>query len=234
LRRKALERSRLAAKPESAGAAVPLAFIRPETSVINPAPATKEAIMRNWQKLFLLAAVVFFVVSCSPISRQVQRQALDVPFENLLAETDQYQGETAVLGGYIIQTRVRAKHTEVVVLQVPLTFTDRPRGKDQARGRFIVLFDGYLDPEVYARDRVVTVAGTVVGKETENEDICPYGCLVLRSRQIYLWPEERYYPPPLYGPFYDPFWDYPFYPYRRPFHPRHPFWGPRYDPFWGW
>jgi outer membrane lipoprotein len=189
--------------------------------------------MRNLQKLFLLAAVMLLVVSCSPISRQMQQQALDVSFAGLMTEPEKYEGELVVLGGYIIQSRVRPKHTEIIVLQAPLTRGDRPREKDRAQGRFIIIYDGYLDPEVYARDRAVTVAGTVLGRETEQEDICPYGCLVLRSSQIHLWREERY-PPPLYGPYYDPFWDYPFYPYGRPFYPRHPFWGPRYDPFWGW
>jgi outer membrane lipoprotein len=190
--------------------------------------------MRNLQRFFLLAAVALFMISCSPISRQVQREALDVPFGELMKESERYEGELVLLGGYIIQTRVMANQTRVVVLQAPLTRADRPRGKDRAQGRIIVIYDGYLDPEVYERNRAVTIAGTVVGRETENEDLCPYGCLVVRSREIYLWPEERYYQPPFYGRYYDPFWDQPFYPYRRPFHPRHPFWGPWHDPFWGW
>jgi outer membrane lipoprotein len=189
--------------------------------------------MKIWQKIVLMSAAALILTSCSPVSRQFQRQALDVSFDKLMAEPDRYEGELVVLGGYIIQTRVRAKHTEIVILQAPLSTADRPRRKDQAHGRFIVVYDGYLDPEVYARDRAVTVAGHVVGRETANEELCPYGCLVIRSRQIHLWTEERYYYPPS-SPYYDPFWDYPFYPYRYPFYPRHPFWGPRHDPFWGW
>jgi outer membrane lipoprotein len=193
--------------------------------------------MLAWRKLLLLAAVVLLLGACSPISRQVQRQTIDIPFLTLMEDPERYQGETVLLGGYIIQTRVQAEQTEMLILQTPLGTGDRPREKDRGHGRILVIHDGYLDPEVYARDRAVTVAGTVVGRETQKPELCPYPCLVVQSREIHLWREERYaapyrYPSPYYDPFfYDPFWDYRF---RSPLH-RPPFWGhPWYPPYWGW
>lgn len=192
--------------------------------------------MPGWRKLLLMAAILLPAGACSPISSQVQRQALDVPFLNLMEDPERYQGEIVLLGGYIVQTRVQADRSLMVVLQTPLGMGDRPKERDQAHGRILVFHDGYLDPEVYARDRAVTVAGTVIGREAEKLDLCPYPCLVVRSREIHLWREDRppyRYPPPYYDPFfYDPFWDFRF--RRRPFyHP--PFWGnPWYPPYWGW
>jgi outer membrane lipoprotein len=189
--------------------------------------------MCNYMKFLMLISLVLLIGGCSPLSRQAQRQAVDVPFETLLAETEQYQGEAVVLGGYIVQTRVLADRTEIVVLQVPLGVGDRPRERDRAYGRFLVIHDSYLDPEVYARNRAVTVAGNIIGRETERTDICPRSCLVISSREFHLWREERYHPP-RYDPFFhDPFWGVP--SFRRPFHPRYPFWGHPwyYDP-WGW
>jgi outer membrane lipoprotein len=184
--------------------------------------------------LWFFAVVSLLAISCSPISGRLQQQALKVDLEPLMAETGRYQGEMVLLGGYVIETRVFPAETRLVVLQAPLSFTDRPKSKDRSQGRFIVVHAGYLDPQVYAKDRVVTVAGTVLGKTTEKVDACPQACLILQSREIHLWPEERSYPPyygPSYwGPGYDPFWNYPF--YRRPFgYPYHPY-GPRYHPYW--
>ena len=184
---------------------------------------------------FLLFSILVPLASCSPISGPVQKQALQVPFERLMEDTARYQGELVLLGGYIIETTNLANQTRILVLQAPLDFSDNPKSKDKSQGRMIVIHEGYLDPEVYEKERAITVAGTLLGKETGKPDLCPFSCLTIKSRELYLWPEERYYPP-YWGPYSDPFYyyDYPWYFHRRPFfHPYYPY-GPRYYPYRYW
>lgn len=82
----------------------------------------------------------------------------------------------------------------------------------------MVYHAGFLDPEVYRKDRKITVAGTLLGKTVEKLENSTYTYLRIENRQLYLWPAyEVYY----YNyPYYDP-WGYPYiirkypYPYRR-------------------
>ena len=179
--------------------------------------------MRSLSYRLLIIVLLIFSASCAVISQQLREKALpDMPFSELIKNADQYVGRTVILGGYIIETQNKANQTTIRVLQTPLTLGDEPDQKDKSQGRFIVIYDGFLDPEVYKKDRVITVAGTIMGVETEDIGMCPFSCLKIKSQQIYLWPEydERYY---------QPYYPYPYYypPYRRHYYP---YW--RYDPFY--
>jgi outer membrane lipoprotein len=45
---------------------------------------------------------------------------------------------------------------------------EEPDLRDLSQGRFVVYFKGFLDPEVYAKDRAITVAGMVIGSDEEK------------------------------------------------------------------
>jgi outer membrane lipoprotein len=144
------------------------------------------------------------------VSQDIKREAVQTPpFKTLARQAYDFVGKTVVLGGYIIETRYERGRTSMEILQAPLTFLDEPRTRDLSQGRIIVRHEGYLDPEVYRKDRVVTVAGTLRRCEIRNVETCE-----VESREIYLWPEkeEVYYPYYYWGhPYY---WD-PFYYPRR-------------------
>jgi outer membrane lipoprotein len=132
-------------------------------------------------------------------------------YEELRAAPERFRGQTVILGGEVIETRNRANETVLVVLEKPLQYGDRPRSTDASGGRFLARFSRYLDPVVFEKGRKVTIAGVVLGTETERVGEAPYTYVVLEGREVHLWrdPEPtRYYP-------YDPWW---------------PWW---HDPFWG-
>lgn len=186
----------------------------------------------NLKTALLIVFIVFATASCSAISSSVRREALpSMPFGVLIENAETNRGRTVILGGYILETRNNADKTVVTVLQTPLGFNDEPRSRDLSEGRFTVFHMGFLDPEIYRKDRRITVAGTLSGMTKEKIGGCPFDCLALETREIYLWPEydARDYPPPFY--YYDPFFYDPFfyYPYSTPFRTR-PFYPYRYYP----
>jgi outer membrane lipoprotein len=150
----------------------------------------------------LITLMVFFTASCSVISHQVRTESEPaVPFETLVEETDRYVGKTVILGGYILETKNLAGETIIEVLQAPLTFRDEPKSKDRSEGRFTVSHKGFLDPEVYSKNRKITVAGTLSGCMVEKVETCK-----LASREIYVWPKYEYgYRSPYHGPS-GPYW----------------------------
>lgn len=180
--------------------------------------------LKGW---IIVIPLLVFATACSVISQQVRTESEPpVPFRTLVEEADRYAGKTVILGGHILETANLSGETIIKILQTPLEFRDRPKGKDHSEGRFVVSHKGFLDPEVYSKGRKITVAGTVAGKTVEKIGDYPSTFLKIVSREVYLWVEVRhdypyqyydywYYPYP-----YDPFWYYP-YPYYRHHYPRH-------------
>lgn len=168
-------------------------------------------------------AVLLFILStmsCSVISPDVKKDATHpVTFEALLSHSDRYMGKTVILGGYILKTENLPDKTVLFVLQTPLHFMDEPSGRDRSKGRFAVIHDGFLDPEIYRKKRKVTIAGTVTGTLVKEIDKHSYTYLALEPREIYLWPKKT-------GCSQVPYYDNPYY--------RHPHYGNPYywDPFY--
>lgn len=141
------------------------------------------------------------------------------PFPALLENPQKYMGMTVILGGYILQTKNFEKETRITVLQTPLDFQEKPKDTDASQGRFMFVYDGFLDPEIYAKDRIITVGGVVVGEITSDDPSITYNYPLIRASDIYLWPKkEYYYSPYLYNP-----WFYGPYPYYYPFFSSYPY-----------
>ncbi|MBN1932770.1 MAG: Slp family lipoprotein [Desulfobacterales bacterium] len=177
--------------------------------------------MATLKKTLWMTFILLITASCSVVSQRIRDEAMPaIPFKTLLQEIDKHVGEMVVLGGYILETENRVDETIIKVLQAPLTIRDEPKDRDFSEGRFIVIHKGFLDPEVYSKDRKITVAGIIVGCKSEKIETCPLKFIKIESREIYLWQKYEYLYPPLSPyPYYDD-WFYPF-PYRRYPHDYH-------------
>ncbi len=76
----------------------------------------------------------------------------------------------------------------------------------------MVYHNGFLDPEVYAKDQVITVAGRVIGTGMEKIGDEQIQFLKLENREIYLWSDYRNNPLNYYYP-----WRYPYYRTLSPY-----------------
>ena len=130
-------------------------------------------------------------------------------------------------GGTIASVDNKARETWVEIVARPLDSDGEPIENDRTLGRFIARVDGFLDPDIYSKDREVTVYGTIESRITRMIGNHPYNYPLVKARTLYLWrdyPEAvPYYPYPYpypygyYDPYFYPFYRYPYwYPYRRP------------------
>lgn len=160
--------------------------------------------------------MLFLVSSCAPVISKQLRQQVDksLSFGLLSADPENYKGKIVILGGVIIQTTPKPGETKVEIVQKNLDFFNEPENEDKSDGRFLVRADGFLDPEIYKKDRKITVAGEVIGSETRKLDELDYRYPVVKAMEMKLWPKPRPMPPPYY-------WGYPYY------------WGPYYWGPWG-
>jgi len=172
-----------------------------------------------WQeKCGKLGFVVLFLLmtfGCGyPISKNLRQEAQkNLSFSMVFEDPMAYRGTIVIWGGKIIKTLNRKQGTEILVLQIPLDWRERPEEDDSSRGRFIAKSSGYLDAAVYTAGRKITVAGEVVGKETWPVGEIEYTYPVVMIREIHLWAKEKayIYVPPYY------YEDWGFYPRPYPY-----------------
>jgi starvation-inducible outer membrane lipoprotein len=150
--------------------------------------------MKKWLSVWGILIFALAVTSCGGV-RQTR-------FKTLLQEIDSRIGESVTLGGYMLDVRTTDNQTRIVVLQAPLGGRGKPQSEDKTQGRFLVVYQGTLNPNDVARRGRVTVTGTVLGTAHEQIANCPDPCLKIESSRLHVWPqyEEQFWGYPTDGP----------------------------------
>lgn len=99
--------------------------------------------------------------------------------------------ETVLWGGRVIQTSPGQDTTTLEVVAFPLQRDQRPNERQDSIGRFLVRYAGYLEPEDYREDRLITVTGPIDEVREGVVGDAPYRYPVVRADQLYLWPERQ-------------------------------------------
>lgn len=174
---------------------------------------------RNRPVAVVLLAML--LVGCQTVPEAVRTPtgpALEQVRENPAAHVNQ----PIRWGGTIARTENLQTQTWLHIVGRALDSQGRPIESDRSTGRFVARASGFLDPEIHARGREITVTGRYVETITSLVGEYPYPTPVASVDTVYLW-DKRPEPAP-YWPYYDPFypwWGYPWgYPYRYPYHPR--------------
>ena len=159
---------------------------------------------------------------------QVMKDArvVDVTYVQVSENIDSHKDVPVRWGGIIIDVENEENFSLVQALFYPLSYSGRPQLDEPQGGRFVIKSTEFLDPVVYAKDKEITVVGTLngdiqrmVGKKTIRVPL-------IQSTAIHLWPkyQSNYgYGGYGYGPYYGSY--------------GHPFlfrggWGRHYRPYW--
>jgi outer membrane lipoprotein len=178
------------------------------------------------KRLFFLGMVLCFLSGCvHAISRGVLKEVdREITFAALIKDPNAYQGRVVLLGGVIVKTVNKQDGTLLEVYQTRLDRAGRPTDTDRSEGRFLGLYQGFLDSEIYKQGRKVTIAGTVQGEQVQLLGEIEYRYPYLIIKGLHMWKEEEpvQYEPYPWDPWYDP-WGPRWWPPRR---------HPRYYPYW--
>lgn len=167
----------------------------------------------------LLLVLPLTLAACASDTPRAIREA---PPENIrpdqaLKDAERLRGAEVRWGGTIAAVENRKEETWLEIVEHPLTGGGRPRDTDRSGGRFLARVSGFLDPAIYARDRLITVAGQLEDPQSRRIGEYPYRYPVVKAGAAKLWPREAETAPTYYSPYWvDPWypWGYP-YPYRR-------------------
>ena len=178
---------------------------------------------------FKTFALVLFLAGCATTTPEGLREPDNpIALSEARHDLDSSRGRNVRWGGTIVNITNRAADTQLEVLARPLTAGAQPNLDGQSEGRFLVRFSGFLDPEIYARDREITVVGILQGREPRAIGDFRYDYPVVRAARVHLWPKrpqqtyDNRYP-------YDPWWPSPWYPWGYPYYSPFPYYGP---PYW--
>ncbi|MFO0751718.1 MAG: Slp family lipoprotein [Thermodesulfovibrionales bacterium] len=144
--------------------------------------------MRIMKGVALCVLLVFS--GCAHVVSRDVREAADrsLPSRVFFADPDAYRGKMIILGGTIVSVTPAKEGTFVEVLEQPLDSRERPgSGRDVSFGRFIAFYPEYLDPVIYMKGKLVTVAGEVMGSKTGLIGEMEYRYPLIRSREIHLF-----------------------------------------------
>lgn len=122
------------------------------------------------KKFFILVMVLGLLSGCvHAVSRGVLQEVdKKVTFAALVKEPNAYKGKVVLLGGIIVDTINKPEGTLLEVYETALDREGKPVHSDRSEGRFLALYQGFLDSEIYKQGRKVTIAGIVQGEKTQS------------------------------------------------------------------
>lgn len=169
----------------------------------------------------LLVPLLLISAGCASVISQGVRDQVEpgIAFKDVFQDPETYKGKVVLWAGVIVQALNRREGTLIEVLQKPADAFDRPQEVDESEGRFLALYDGFLDVAIYAEGKEVTVAGEVRGRREKRLGEIDYTYPLLAVRELHLWPARTREPLLYLYPYLDP--------YDRWHHPR--WW--RHDPY---
>ncbi len=171
--------------------------------------------------LSIVMALVFLSGCVHAISRDVLKEVdKEIIFSELVKDPNAYKDKVVLLGGVIVKTLNKKEGTLLEVYQTQLDQEGMPIQIDSSEGRFLALYQGLLDSEIYRKGRKVTIAGTVQGEKVLPLGEIEYRYPYLLIKDIHLWEKEE---PRPYEPYPWGLWD----PWGW-----YPWWHPWYDPYW--
>ena len=145
-------------------------------------------------KAFFTIGLMVLATACgSAIPKEsLKRVDPEITFQRLIKDPEGCKGKVVLVGGQIVSTTVREDESWVEVVQQPLDWKQRPQNTDVSYGRFLVRFQGFLDPAIYAAGKKITVLGEVLGKKVQPLNEMEYTYVVLLPQEHYLWKPDNY------------------------------------------
>ena len=109
-------------------------------------------------------------------------------FLQVKAAPDSFKGQSVVFGGKVLTARRQKDGTRIEILQLPLDRSTRP-GYDltQSQGRFIAMYQEFLDPATVPPGTRITVTGEVSGSITLPLDETDYIYPVIDIKHVQVW-----------------------------------------------
>jgi outer membrane lipoprotein len=172
--------------------------------------------------MMLMVAGVVIVGLSSCASRMPKK--IQGAFDNTLnaaqvhTQPNKFLSQQVRWGGKILNIENRQNTSRLTIVAFPLNSYGRPKNSDQSHGRFIAVVDKFLEPELYSKDREVTVTGILQKSETLKVGEFSYSHPVVQVNSHHLWVIKQTTSPNYMNHWWHDSWYNPYYPWPYPHH----------------
>jgi outer membrane lipoprotein len=145
---------------------------------------------KNILYLIITVILIFATLSgCAPVISKAALGKVDTvaPFFEISKGPVGFINKTVLLGGAILKVDNLEEATVVEVLETELNKRLKPSTPESSSGRFMIEFQGFMDPAVYATGRLITVVGMITGAHVGKIGGMDYVWPVITPVEHYLW-----------------------------------------------
>ena len=147
-----------------------------------------------YSRAIILGFILFLAAGCAATFPEATLSDVDssVTYEKLSKDPEAYKGKKVVFGGIIASIENREGETFLEIVQLPLDRSKRPTEEiSRSGGRFIAVFESFLDPVIYTKGLSLTVVGRVTGVSTRPLGKSTYRYPLIKADTHRLFPRER-------------------------------------------
>jgi len=114
-------------------------------------------------KIYLYLSCLF-LGACTSMPNVIQNMnVVDITYSQASQNIGSYRNVPVRWGGIIIDVENEEDFSLVQVLFYPLNYSGHPQLNNPHGGRFVIKSTEFLDPVVYAKDKEISVVGTLDG-----------------------------------------------------------------------
>lgn len=144
-------------------------------------------------KLLGATVLLWLMTGCaSMVPETLQLQDKETPlvsYTEVQAQAEARQGSYVRWGGLLIDIQNGKTQTELEVIAFQLNSKGAPQIKKSGDlGRFKIVVDGFVDPEIYKVGERITVLGKYLEIQHEAVGEYEYPYPVIQSQGLHLWP----------------------------------------------
>jgi len=108
----------------------------------------------------------------------------------VVEDLPEYRGQQVQWGGHIVSIANKPDATRIEVLSYPASRDGYPNTYRDPTGRFVLRYEGFLEPRDFAPGRVVTAVGSVDSLITTSLGDSTFLVPVIRAEQLKLWDDQ--------------------------------------------
>ena len=139
-------------------------------------------------QLVLASCVLLLLGGCVTTPANLQAPAGDSPaIQQVRADAEANLNKSVRWGGTVVGVQNLQSETRVEIIAKPLFRNGQPNSREISQGRFIAVFDKFLDPEDYKKDSEITVVGVVSGTEPGKVGEAEYDFPRVQASASQLW-----------------------------------------------
>ncbi len=141
------------------------------------------------QLQLLLGALCLLVLSgCVTAPANLQAPSVDSPgIQQVRADAEANLNKSVRWGGTVVGVQNLQGETRVEIIAKPLYRNGQPNTRDASQGRFIAVFDKFLEPSDYKTNSAITVVGVVTGTELGKVGEAEYDFPRVQATASQLW-----------------------------------------------